>query len=102
VPSFLLNLGAEYDVPWVHGLTLSARWTHTGSQYLDAANTMSIKAWDTVDLGARYATTVFGRPTTFRANVLNVANKAYWASTIGGYLTQGEPRTVLFSMTTDF
>ncbi|MFP6561931.1 TonB-dependent receptor [Paraburkholderia sp. B3] len=102
VPSFLLNLGAEYDVPWLQGLTLSARWTHTGPQYLDAANTLSIKAWDTVDLGARYATTVFGRPTTFRANVLNVANKAYWASTIGGYLTQGAPRTVLFSMTTDF
>jgi iron complex outermembrane receptor protein len=48
---------------------------------------------------------VFGRNTTFRANVLNVTNKAYWesASTSGqGYLTQGAPRTVLFSMTTDF
>ncbi|WP_322012869.1 TonB-dependent siderophore receptor [Paraburkholderia sp. J12] len=102
VPSFMLNLGAEYDVPWVQGLTFSARWTHTGPEYFDAANTMSIKAWDTVDLGARYATSLFGRPTTFRANVLNVANKAYWSSAIGGYLTQGAPRTVLFSMTTDF
>ncbi|MEX3925240.1 TonB-dependent receptor [Paraburkholderia sp. BR10936] len=102
VPSFLLNLGAEYDVPGVQGLTLSARWTHTGPQYFDAANTMSIKAWDTVDIGARYATNVFGRPTTFRANVYNLANKAYWSSTNGGYLTMGAPRTVLFSVTTDF
>ncbi|SDC45820.1 TonB-dependent receptor [Paraburkholderia lycopersici] len=102
VPSFLVNLGAEYDVPWVQGLTLSARWTHTGPQYFDAANTMSIQAWDTVDLGARYSTSVFGRPTTFRANVYNLANKAYWSSTNGGYLTMGAPRTVLFSMTTDF
>jgi len=102
VPSFLLNLGAEYDVPGVPGLTLSARWTHTGPQYFDAANTMSIKAWDTVDLGARYSTSLFGRPTTFRANVYNLANKAYWSSTNGGYLTMGAPRTVLFSMTTDF
>jgi iron complex outermembrane receptor protein len=102
VPSFMLNLGAEYDVAWVPGLTFSARWTHTGPQYFDAANTMSIKAWDTVDLGARYATNLFGRPTTFRANVYNLANKAYWSSTNGGYLTMGAPRTVLFSMTTDF
>jgi len=102
VPSFMLNLGAEYDLPWVPGLTVSARWTHTGPQYLDAANTLSIKAWDTVDLGARYKTSVFGRPTTLRADVLNVTNKAYWSSAIGGYLTMGAPRTVLFSMTTDF
>ena len=40
VPSFLVNLGAEYDVPWVQGLTLSARWTHTGPQYFDVNNTM--------------------------------------------------------------
>ncbi len=102
VPSFLLNLGGEYDLPWVPGLTFTARWTHTGPQYFDAANTMSIKAWDTVDLGARYTTSVFGRPTTLRANVYNVANKGYWSSTNGGYLTMGAPRTVLFSMSTDF
>ncbi|WP_193098735.1 TonB-dependent receptor [Burkholderia sp. Z1] len=102
VPSFLFNAGAEYDVPMLHGLTLTARWIHTGPQYLDVANTMSIHAWDRVDLGARYATELFGRKTTFRANVRNVANKSYWSSTIGGYLTQGDPRSVWLSMTTDF
>ncbi|MFT4069212.1 TonB-dependent receptor [Paraburkholderia sp.] len=102
VPSFIFNVGAEYDVPMVNGLTLTARWTHTGPQYLNTANTLSIPTWDTVDLGARYATVLFGKPTTFRASVLNVANKSYWASTTGGYLTQGAPRTFLMSMTTDF
>ncbi|MGF6770016.1 iron complex outermembrane receptor protein [Paraburkholderia sp. GAS199] len=102
VPTFMLNIGGEYDVPLLNGLTLTARWTHTGPQYLNTANTLSIKAWDTVDLGARYATVLFGKPTTFRASVLNVANKSYWASTSGGYLTQGAPRTFLMSMTTDF
>ncbi|SMG51426.1 TonB-dependent receptor [Paraburkholderia susongensis] len=102
VPSFFFNLGAEYDVPMVNGLTLTARWTHTGPQYLNTANTLSIPTWDTVDLGARYATVLFGKPTTFRASVFNVANKSYWASTTGGYLTQGAPRTFLMSMTTDF
>lgn len=102
VPSFLLNAGAEYDVPMLRGLTLTARWIHTGPQYLDVANTMSIQAWDRFDLGARYATDVFGKKTTFRATVRNVANKSYWSSTIGGYLTQGDPRSVWLSMTTDF
>ncbi|MBU9464645.1 TonB-dependent siderophore receptor [Burkholderia multivorans] len=102
VPSFLLNAGAEYDVPMLRGLTLNARWIHTGPQYLDVANTISIPAWDRFDLGARYATELFGRKTTFRATVRNVANHAYWASTIGGYLTQGSPRSVWLSMTTDF
>jgi len=105
VPDFLFNLGAEYDVPMLAGLTLTARWIHTGKQYFDVANTASLSNWNRFDLGARYSTTLFGRPTTFRASVLNVANKAYWesAATSGqGYLTQGAPRTVLFSMTTDF
>lgn len=102
VPTFQFNLGAEYDVPMLTGLTLTARWIHTGSQYLDAANTASIPAWDRVDLGARYKTALFGRETTFRASVRNVANKGYWSSTVGGYLTQGAPRTFLLSMTTDF
>ncbi|MCM3754936.1 TonB-dependent receptor, partial [Bacillus licheniformis] len=102
VPSFLLNAGAEYDVPMLRGLTRTARWIHPGPQYLDVANTMSIQAWDRFDLGARYATDVFGKKTTFRATVRNVANKSYWSSTIGGYLTQGDPRSVWLSMTTDF
>ncbi len=102
VPSFLFNLGAEYDVPQVNGLTLTARWIHTGPQYLNTTNTLSIPSWDRFDLGTRYSTVLFGKPTTFRASVLNVANKSYWSSTIGGYLTQGAPRTLLLSMTTDF
>lgn len=102
VPSFLFNAGAEYDVPRLRGLTLSARWIHTGPQYLDVANTMSIPGWDRFDVGARYAAELFGRPTTFRATMRNVANKSYWSSAIGGYLTQGDPRSLWLSMTTDF
>jgi iron complex outermembrane receptor protein len=105
VPAFLFNLGAEYDLPMVPGLTFTARYLHTGKQYFDVANTASISSWNRFDLGARYATNVFHKNTTFRVSVLNVANKAYWesAATSGqGYLTQGAPRTFLFSMTTDF
>jgi iron complex outermembrane receptor protein len=105
VPAFLFNLGAEYDLPMVPGLTFTARYLHTGKQYFDVANTASLSSWNRFDLGARYATNLFHKNTTFRVSVLNVTNKAYWesAATSGqGYLTQGAPRTFLFSMTTDF
>jgi iron complex outermembrane receptor protein len=102
VPAYLFNIGGEYDLPWVPGLTFTAAWVHTGNQYLDAANKLSIPAWDTFDLGARYTTTVFKHTTTLRATVQNVTNKSYWSSTTGAYLTQGKPRTLLMSLTTDF
>jgi iron complex outermembrane receptor protein len=102
VPSYLFNVSGEYDLPWVPGVTLDAAWIHTGRQYIDAANTLSIPSWDRFDLGARYTTTVFKHTTTVRANVENVTNKAYWASTTGAYLTQGKPRTFLVSVTADF
>ncbi|KWC92540.1 hypothetical protein WL56_04035 [Burkholderia cepacia] len=62
----------------------------------------SIPASDRYDLGACCATELFGRKTTFRATVRNVANKSYWSPTTGGHLIQGEPRSVWLSMTTDF
>ncbi|VVE82863.1 TonB-dependent receptor [Pandoraea sputorum] len=103
VPTFQYNLGAEYDIPWVQGLTLNARWIHTGREYANIANTASIPAWDRFDVGARYATQIYGKSTTFRLSVLNVTNKAYWSSvSSSNYLTLGAPRTFLLSMTTDF
>ncbi|RML77453.1 hypothetical protein APX70_200553 [Pseudomonas syringae pv. maculicola] len=39
---------------------------------------------------------------TLRANVENLMNKDYWESAYGGYLTQGEPRTLKLSGTLDF
>lgn len=102
VPSYLFNVSGEYDLPWVPGVTLDAAWIHTGRQFLDAANKLSIPAWDRFDLGARYTTNVFKHTTTFRATVENVTNKAYWASATGAYLTQGKPRTFWMSVTADF
>lgn len=102
VPKWLGNIGVEYDIPQVRGLTVTGKWIYTSSQYLDAANTMKIGAWSRFDLGARYATQVLRHPVTFRATVTNVANRAYWASAYDGYLTMGEPRTFWLSVTTDF
>lgn len=102
VPRYLFNLNGEYDVPTVPGLTLMGRITYTGRQYLDTANKLSIPSWTRFDVGARYARRILGHNTEWRAMLLNVANRAYWSSATGGYLTMGTPRTLLLSVSTDF
>ncbi|MGV6397982.1 TonB-dependent receptor [Pseudomonas caspiana] len=102
VPTFQFNASADWDIPGIEGAALNARMLRTGGQYLDPANNLSIPTWNRFDLGARYTFNVAEKDITLRANVENVANKDYWASTNGGYLTQGEPRTVKFSGTIDF
>ncbi len=102
VPAWIANIGAEYDVPQLRGLTLMARAIYTGKQYLDEANTLAIPSWTRFDLGARYKARVFNHDTAFRLMVTNVADRAYWSSALGGYLTAGAPRTAWLSVTTDF
>ncbi len=102
VPAWTFNANLEYDVPRVSGLTLMGRALWTGTQYLDQANTQQVPSWTRFDVGARYATRAFGHATRFRLMVTNLANRAYWSSALGGYLTQAEPRTAWFSMTSDF
>ncbi len=106
-PILNANLGVEWDLPDVRGLTLSARVIHTGAQYLDAANRQKVDAWQRYDLGARYAFHVAGKDVTLRASVENVLDKTYWASanvpdgTASG-LTLSTPRTWLVSATLGF
>ncbi|MGA4632597.1 TonB-dependent siderophore receptor [Pseudomonas solani] len=106
-PILNANLGLEWDLPQVQGLTLTARAIHTGAQYLDQANTQKADAWQRYDLGARYAFAVGETDVTLRASVENVMDKAYWASanvpdgTATG-LTLSTPRTWLVSATLGF
>ncbi|MDW3713720.1 MULTISPECIES: TonB-dependent receptor [Pseudomonas] len=106
-PILNANLGVEWDLPQVQGLTLTARAIHTGAQYLDPANTQKADAWQRYDLGARYAFSVGETDVTLRASVENVMDKAYWASanvpdgTATG-LTLSTPRTWLVSATLGF
>lgn len=106
VPRMQANLGLEWDVPGVTGLALNGRAVYTSSQYANVANTQEVPSWTRLDLGARYLTEVQGRVVTLRANVLNVADRNYWASVGGfpgsGYLVLGAPRTFMLSASVDF
>lgn len=102
VPTFQFNASADWDIPGIEGAALNARMLRTGGQYVDATNNLTIPTWNRFDLGARYKFNVSEKDITLRANVENVANKDYWASSYNGYLAQGEPRTIKFSGTVDF
>lgn len=106
-PEYNVNLGAEWDVPGVNGLTLTGRGIYTSSQYLDQANSKSIDSSERFDVGARYAFKVDQKDITLRANVENVMNKYYWSSAGASDdsepgLTLSTPRTYLLSATIGF
>lgn len=102
VPEWQANLGGEWDISALPGLALSSAISHTAKQYADTTNSRSLPAWTRLDLGASYATKLAGRPTTFRANLLNALDRAYWAGAASwGGLVQGAPRTLRLSATVD-
>ncbi|MDN4060207.1 TonB-dependent receptor [Massilia sp. YIM B02769] len=106
VPEIQVNLGADWDVPGVPGLSLNARALYTSTQFADIGNTQKVPAWSRLDIGASWATRVMDRDVTLRARVDNVTDKNYWASSGGyplyGYLVAGAPRTLAVSATVDF
>ncbi|KQP44195.1 TonB-dependent siderophore receptor [Pseudorhodoferax sp. Leaf274] len=101
VPDRTFNFGLDWDTPWVPGLSLNGRVINTSSLYYDAANLLRMPGWTRVDIGARYATKLANKPVVFRANLENVADKAYWVTTTG-YATVGAPRTLMLSAQVDF
>ncbi|WP_333892819.1 TonB-dependent siderophore receptor, partial [Atlantibacter subterraneus] len=106
IPSYVMVLGAEYDIQPVQGLTATARVNRTGSQYANAANTKKLDAYTTLDLGVRYKMQLNQdrNEMTWRVGVDNVTNENYWSSVDDGgtYIFQGEPRTLKVSMSYDF
>ncbi len=106
VPRFQANLGAEWDIPGVQGLTVDGRVVYTGASYADDANTLKVPGWTRFDAGLRYMMDVDGHVVTLRARVENIANRDYWSSVGGypgnGYLVLGGPRTFLLSASMDF
>ena len=103
VPKNNLNLGSEWDLPFLAGATITGRMVYTDRMFIDTNNTRarSTPSWTRFDLGARYATKIAGHDTTFRLNVDNVANRNYWASASRGVLVVGAPRSVRLSVSTD-
>ena len=106
VPEFQANVNAEWDAPFLPGLTFDGRVVFTGEQFINEANTLDIESWARLDIGLRYATEIASYPVTMRARLDNATNNAYWASSGGfpgaNYLVQGAPRTFMVTLSADF
>ena len=102
VPDYQANLGVEVVPSFLKAATLTGRIVQTDSQYVDVANTQRVKSWTRLDLGVRYVLVANEKPVTLRLSAENVANRRYWYSAFGGYLLQGQPRTVKASVTYEF
>jgi iron complex outermembrane receptor protein len=84
----LARLRAEYDTPWLPGLTLVGGVSYTSDRYADPMNTDRLPSFTLFDAGARYAATLAGRPVTER----------YWPN--GWHI--GDPRVFTFSLSAPF
>ncbi len=106
VPRTQLNIGGEWDINSLPGLSLNARAIYTSKQFADGANQQQLPSWNRIDLGLNYATRLAQRNVTFRARLDNAFDRNYWASAGGypgaGYLVAGAPRTATVSATVDF
>lgn len=102
VSPFHVVVGAEWDTPFLRGLTLMGRVTHDSSNYLDAANTQKVPGWARLDLGARYGfERANGKPIVVRATVTNVLDADYWVNS-SSQLGLSEPLTFRLSASFDF
>ena len=106
VPQTQANVGVEWDIPGVEGLSVDGRWVYTGSQAATLDNTLEIDAWDRLDVGARWGIEFGSTTMTLRARIDNVTDEDYWSS-VGGsfganYLVLGGPRTYVVSASFDF
>ncbi|WP_248750292.1 TonB-dependent siderophore receptor [Pseudomonas sp. MWU15-20650] len=108
VPKIIAKLGAEYDLQAVPGLTLTAGTQYIGSRYVTDDHRMELPSYTVFDVGGRYTTKVMSKPVTLRANVENVANRAYWIGSYNGGDGSGlsgglgTPRTLQLSASVDF
>ncbi len=93
------KLYAEYGLPALRGLTLTAGVYHTGKQELVLPNSYTIDGFTTVDLGVRYGMKVWNdKPLVLRLNVNNVTDEQYWLNS----LFLGYPRTYAFGAQLQF
>ncbi|SHF08565.1 iron complex outermembrane recepter protein [Marinomonas polaris DSM 16579] len=102
VAKYRIVLGGEYDIRSLQGLTLGGKVIRSGPQYLNASNTLELDPWTRFDVNARYVSKIAQQDITWRLNITNLMNEGYWASAAGGYLTQGNPREIKLSVSTEF
>jgi iron complex outermembrane receptor protein len=95
------SLFAEYRLPVVPGLSVSAGVFRVGRRAVNALNQGYAPGYETFDLGMAYRFDLLGKRAIVRAYGDNITDRRYWSSTGSSLLAQGLPRTVKASLTID-
>ncbi|MCH7336698.1 TonB-dependent receptor [Acinetobacter sp. NIPH 2699] len=80
---------AEYTVQSVDGLSIHSNVRYNGSSYTSQENIIKVPAYTLVGAGLSYKFNLHGYDAVMNANVNNVFNKKYWASS-GSWASIGE------------
>lgn len=95
------SIFAEYRLPALPGLSVSAGMFRVGRRAVNALNQGYAPGYTTFDLGAAYRFSLLGKNATLRAYGDNITDRRYWASTGSSLLAQGLPRTIRMSLSVD-
>jgi iron complex outermembrane receptor protein len=111
-PRYKGNVLLEYRVPPVPGLTAVFDWQYSSNRAGNDTNSFFVDGYSLFDIGARYATRIMDRNTTWRLAVNNVTDRHYWSTIAPSNITGtnagnlvahlGSPRTVAASVSIDF
>jgi iron complex outermembrane recepter protein len=105
-PRLQANIGLQWIVRTLPGLSLDARLVHSGNRFADSANGIAFPGWTRADVGAKFKLNIGNTPINLLARIDNVANRRYWSSVGGypgiGYLVAGSPRTISVSGSFEF
>jgi iron complex outermembrane receptor protein len=91
---------ANWNLPWVEGLSLDLAYESTSDRVANAANTFVIPARYVYSLGGRYRFDLLDKPATFRAQLATV-NDSYGFNNLGEGFYYNVPRRFQMSLTVD-
>ncbi len=111
VPHWKSDLNLDYHPDFAHGVALTGTFHYESARAANNTNLSFADSFATLDLGARYSSKVAGHFATFRFQVINVTNTAYFSSIADGNIVgsagantaySGTPRTFQASLEVDF
>jgi iron complex outermembrane receptor protein len=102
-PKRTFSLSSEYRFEeWFPGVAVTGAVYYTGNQAINSVNSAFIPSVTLFDMGLSYKREVYGYMTTFRLNGQNITDKNYFGSTGASIIAKGTPRTIKFSVGTEF
>jgi iron complex outermembrane recepter protein len=101
-PRLTYSATVNYTMPWWSAASLDVSALHFGVAPATVDNRVYVPAVTILSFGGRYGFRIFGRNSTLRVQIQNVADSTWWtvANTPGYFLSSG-PRTVFAYLTTD-